>query len=116
MSLALYMDVHVRRPVTLALRLRGVDVRRAQDDGAGRLPDAQLLDRATALQRVLFTQDDDLLVEAASRQRRGVPFTGVIYAHQEHLSVRQTIDDLELLAKACDPAELANRVVFLPLK
>jgi hypothetical protein len=30
--------------------------------------------------------------------------------------VRRTIEDLELIAKACEPKELANRVVFLPLK
>lgn len=66
--------------------------------------------------RVLFSQDDDLLMEAARRQRRGNSFGGVIYAHQQNITVRQSIDDLELLAKACDPQELANRVVFLPLK
>ena len=66
--------------------------------------------------RVLFTQDDDLLMEAAKRQRSGKAFAGVIYAHQQNLTVRQSIEDLELLAKACEPEELANRLVFLHLK
>ena len=116
MSLRLYMDVHVRKPVTTGLRLRGVEVLTAQEDGAERLDDPELLDRALALGRVLFTQDDDLLAEAALRQRRGTPFAGVIYTHQHHITVRQTIEDLELLAKVCEPEELANRVVFLPLR
>ena len=51
----------------------------AQEDGTRRLLDDQLLDRATELDRVLFTEDDDLLAEAASRQIRGESFAGVIF-------------------------------------
>jgi len=115
-SLRLYMDVHARGPVTTGLRRRGVDVLTAQEDGTSRLDDPRLLDRAMGLGRVLFTQDDDLLNEAAKRQRTGRRFAGVIYAHQQNITVRRTIEDLELIAKACQPEELANRVWFLPLK
>ena len=55
MSVRLYMDVHVRRAVTAGLRLRGVDVLTAQEDGNRELLDPELLDRATELGRVLFT-------------------------------------------------------------
>ena len=110
------MDVHVRRPVITALRRRGVDVLTATEDGTARLEDDRLLDRALEVSRVLFTQDDDLLCEAAARQRRGQQFGGVIYAHQQNITVRHTIDDLELIAKACEPEELENRVVYLPLR
>jgi|SRR5215467_1628128 len=79
MSVHLYMDVHVRRTVTAGLRLRGVDVLTAQEDGTGELPDPELLDRATELGRVLFTQDDDLLREAKRRQQTGESFAGIIY-------------------------------------
>ena len=51
----------VRRAITAGLRLRGIDVVTAQEDGASELPDPELLDRATALSGLLFTQDDDLL-------------------------------------------------------
>lgn len=78
MSVPLYMDVHVRRPVTTGLRIRGVDVVTAQEDGTGRWEDPDLLDRALELRRVLFTQDDDLLMEASRRQRSGEAFAGVI--------------------------------------
>ena len=74
------MDVHVRRVVPVSLRLRGVDVLTAQEDGAARFPDPELLDRAGELNRVLFSQDRDLLREATQRQRQGRPFSGVIYA------------------------------------
>ena len=47
----------------------GCGVLTAQLDDATRLDDPSLLDRATELGRVLFSQDDDLLAEAARRQR-----------------------------------------------
>lgn len=82
MPLAFYMDHHVPRAITLGLRLRGVDVLTAYEDGASEREDAAILDRAGELGRVLFTRDDDLLAEAAKRHRQGISFHGVIYAHQ----------------------------------
>jgi predicted nuclease of predicted toxin-antitoxin system len=69
MAIAFYVDHHVPRAITVGLRLRGVDVLTAYEDGASELDDPELLDRAGELERVLFTQDDDLLAEAARRQR-----------------------------------------------
>jgi hypothetical protein len=115
MSVALYMDVHVRKAVTTGLRLRGVDVLTAREDDTAMWPDDRLLDRALELKRVLFSQDDDLLVEAERRQREGRPFAGVIYAHQLAITIGQCVGDLEIIAKAAHPADLANRVEFLPL-
>jgi hypothetical protein len=115
-ALRLYFDHNVRRPVWEALRLRGVDVITALGDGTHRLPDPELLDRSTSLGRVLFSQDTDLLVEATTRQRGGIDFAGVIYAHQKGISIGDCIDQLELVAKACEPEELRGRVLFLPLR
>jgi predicted nuclease of predicted toxin-antitoxin system len=115
-SIKLYIDVHVRQAITMGLRLRGVDVLTAQEDGARRLSDPLLLDRATALGQVLFSQDEDLLREAAQRQQRGLPFTGVIYAHQLKVTIGQCVRDLELLAHAGAPEDFANRVQYLPLR
>lgn len=109
------MDVHVRRSITEALRLRGVDVLTAQADGAARLPDPDLLDRARQRGRVLFSQDEDLLAEATLRQRVGTPFAGVVYAHQLRVNIGRCIQDLELIGKATDPADWQNWVEYLPL-
>ncbi|HKV42064.1 MAG TPA: DUF5615 family PIN-like protein [Blastocatellia bacterium] len=116
MSVGLYMDVHVRRVVSNELRVRGVDVLTAQEDGTLMLPDPELLDRATALGRVLFTQDADLLEEAVRRQRAGKSFAGVIYAHQMRVTVGDCIAELELIAKVYEPDNLSDRVECLPLK
>src|SRR6476659_6879680 len=109
------MDVHVPRSISIGLRLRGVDVLTAQDDGAAEFSDAALLDRANELQRALVTFDDDLLIEASRRQSASIPFSGVIYAHQLGISIGTCINDLELIAKGAVSEELANRVEYLPL-
>jgi hypothetical protein len=105
----------VPRAITIGLRLRGVDVITAFEDGSGLLDDPELLDRCGERGRVLFTQDDDLLVEAAKRQREGVFFPGVIYAHQLGISIGACIRELEVIAKAGEPEDLFNRVDYLPL-
>jgi len=93
-----------------------VDVLTAQEDGTAEWEDPGLLDRATELGRVLSSQDGDLLIEAAKRQRTGLRFGGVIYAPQLTLSVGQFIEELELLAKAGVPTDFENRVQYLPLR
>ena len=115
MAIALYMNQHVPRAITVGLRLRGVDTITAYEDGASNMGDPELLDRAGVLERVLFTQDDDLLVEATKRQREGIPFRGVIYAHHLRVSIGTCVHDLEIIAKAGEPEDLINRVQFLPL-
>ena len=115
MPVGLYMDVHVPKAITIGLRLRGVDVITAQDDGTTTLPDDQLLDRATELNRPLVSSDVDLLVEAQKRQQENIPFAGVIYVHTLRLSIGERVDNLELVAKLAEPGELANRVTYLPL-
>lgn len=115
MSIRLYMDVHVPMAITRALRRREVDVLTAQEDGTDQLNDAALLDRATLVQRVLFSMDVDLRREAATRQKAGKTFSGVITTDQLRITIGQCIADLELIAKIADPEDLANRLEYLPL-
>lgn len=114
MTIPLYMDEHVRASVTEGLRRRDVDVLTVQEDGRGRREDPEILDRAGELSRVLFTQDDDLLIEATRRQRAGERFGGVIYAHQLNITDGECIDQLELIAKSSDVEEWTNMTFFLP--
>lgn len=115
MPVSLYMNHNVRLAVTLGLRVRGVDVLTAYEDRHHTADDPELLDRASALSRVLFSQDDDLLAEAVRRQRAQIPFGGVVYCHQERLGIGALIDELELVAKASESAELEGQVLYLPL-
>ncbi|HEY9803875.1 MAG TPA: DUF5615 family PIN-like protein [Leptolyngbyaceae cyanobacterium] len=115
MSLAFYIDENVHRGITVGLRIRGVDVLTVQEDKRTGFPDPLILDRATELERVLFSQDEDFLAEANRRQDEGIDFLGVIYAHKLRVSVGDCIRDLEIIAKAAYVEELKNRIQYLPL-
>jgi len=113
MAVALYMDQHIPNVITKALRRRNVDVITAYEDGTSKLADPALLDRATVLDRVLFTEDADLLAEASYRQTIGASFAGVIYAH--HLSLAACIRDLEIIGLAGNAEDVSDQVTYLPL-
>jgi predicted nuclease of predicted toxin-antitoxin system len=115
-SVALYMDHHVRSAVTAGLRRRGVEVLTAREDGRATAKDEELLARATALDRVLFSQDDDLLAISVGWLRLGRPFSGLVYAHQLKATVGQLIRDLELVAKTSDPTDMRNQIQFIPFR
>ncbi|MCI0334522.1 MAG: DUF5615 family PIN-like protein [Planctomycetes bacterium] len=102
--------------ITAGLRRRGIDVHTSQEDGSDQWPDDRLLERATVLGRVLFSQDDDMLRVAADWQRQGRSSSGVIYAHQLSAGIGTLVKDLELVLSCCTANELANRVTYLPLK
>jgi hypothetical protein len=115
MTVSLYMDHHVPKAITTGLRLRGVDIVTAYEDGADQFDDDLLLKRAHELGRALFTQDDDLLQVAARCQDSGISFSGVIYGHQLRVTIGVCIHDLEIIAKSAIASDLKNQVIFLPL-
>ena len=115
MSIAFYLDENVHRGIRDGLRIRNVNVLTVQEDGRTGFGDPVILERATELKRVLFSQDDDFLGEATRCQQVGKYFPGVVYAHKLRVSVGHCIRDLEMIAKAAHPEELANRIQYLPL-
>jgi len=82
MAVAFYMDVHVPWAITEQLRRRGVDVITAIEDQCDELPDDELLERATTLDRVMVTQDKLFRVMAEHWIRDGRPFAGLLYGPQ----------------------------------
>jgi hypothetical protein len=113
-SLPLYMDHHVPMAITQGLRLRGVDVLTAHEDGAATWDDEQILERATQLGRTLFSQDEDLLAIAHQWLNTGRDSAGLVYAHQLNITIGQAVANLELIAKAMDPQDMRNRIEFIP--
>ena len=115
MSLRFYLDVHIPKPIAVGLRLRAVDILTAQDDDRTQEDDESLLDRAMELQRVVFSFDADMLRIAARRQTDGVRFSGLVFAHPTQVSIGDCVRDLEIIAKAGEPTDMLNEVVYLPL-
>ena len=71
--------------------------------------------RATAIGRVLLTQDADFLEIAAQWQRQGIAFGGILFAPQG-TPIGRLIDDVELCLAGMTANEFANRLVHLPLR
>lgn len=115
MAVALYADVHVPGPVIQQLRFRNVDILAATEEGTNELIDAELLELATSLNRVLITQDIRFRVMAEEWQRTSRRFAGLVFAHQRSVSFGQMIFDLELIATATDPEFWQNRIEQLPM-
>lgn len=115
MSVALYTDVHVHEAIVDGLRLRGIDVLTTKEDDAGELEDSVLLNRATTLDRVIVTYDDDFVREARRRQAADEHFSGVVYSPQSRVRIGLYVDHLEVVATVMTPEEMRNRVLFLPL-
>ncbi len=113
MSVGLYMDVHIPGPITRQLRRRSVDVLTAQEDGHGAVPDEQVVARASALVRIVFTQDVLFRARAELAANRG-EFTGLLFGPQLGGTIGQYVEDLELIAKISEPDEWRNVVQFLP--
>jgi predicted nuclease of predicted toxin-antitoxin system len=114
-TIALYMDEHIHKSITTGLRQRGINVLTVQEDDLTGSPDQIILDRAAELERVILTQDDDFLALAHHRQTEGIYFSGVIYAHQQNITVGNCIRDLEMIAQVCEPDDFCNFVQYLPL-
>jgi predicted nuclease of predicted toxin-antitoxin system len=108
------MDHHVHAAITDGLRRRGVEVITAQEDGTPRFDDEQLLERATQLGYVLFSQDKDLLILTHRWLQTDREFVGLVYAHQLSVTIGQAVRDLELIAKALDPQDMRNHIEFIP--
>ena len=101
--------------VLAGLRKRGVDLLTAVEDGQTGATDPAILDRATELGRVLYTEDDDYLLVTAKRQEAGAHFSGVVYAHPIAVSIGIAIEHLGIIATLAEPAELEDMVTHLPL-
>ena len=115
MTLPIYMDENVHGAITNGLRLRGIDVLTVQEDDRSGIADPAVLDRAVELNRLLFSQDDDLLAEANQRQTAGMSFPGVVFARQTRVSIGTCIQNLELISTLGKNNEFEDSVLFLPL-
>ncbi|MHB2015548.1 MAG: DUF5615 family PIN-like protein [Candidatus Xenobia bacterium] len=108
------MDEHVSLAITIGLKMRNVDVVTALEVGARGWDDPDLLRLATEQGRVLFTHDQDFLVHGPDWQKRGIPFAGIIYVHQQSANIGMCIEELSLMATWLEPEEVADRILFVP--
>jgi predicted nuclease of predicted toxin-antitoxin system len=109
------MDEHIPQPITNGLLIRDVDVLTVQEDNRRNTDDNLLLDRATELNRVMVSFDEDMLRHATEHQQENKHFSGLVFAHPTQITIGECVRDLELIAKSGEPADLAEQVIYLPL-
>lgn len=115
MPVKFYMDVHIPFAVAEQLRIRGVDVLTATEEGTNTLEDDELLELASSTNRMVMTFDEGFRLMAEDWQREGRAFCGLAFARQLSIPIGRLIHDLEIIAGASEPEDWKNIVARLPL-
>jgi hypothetical protein len=115
MGLKFYVDHNVHGDITEGMRKRLIDVLTCAEDGTAQAADEDVLQRATDLGRVMFSQDDDFLRLTTFWLRRGQTFAGLVFAHQRGVTIGEALRDLELISEAMTEDEMRDRVWLLPI-
>ena len=56
-----------------------------------------------------------MLRHTTSRLKKGTKFAGLVFAHPARISVGTCIRDIEMIAQAGEPQDLADQILYLPL-
>ena len=115
--LRLAADENLHHPILAGLRRRlpDLDIVTVQEAGLTARPDEEVLAWSAEEGRVLVTHDVSTVPPIAwERVDRGEPMPGVIMVPDLQPRGRM-IEDLVLLVQVYEPAEIENRVVYLPL-
>lgn len=113
MSVRIYTNESVPVAVAAGLQRRGVEAFSARDTGNLGLSDEAQFAYATAQGMVLFTHDTDFIQLAHQRTAAGQDHGGIIYVHQNNLSIGDCIRRLKEIADILEPADLRNHIEFL---
>jgi hypothetical protein len=84
------------------------------EDSADKLPDDAVLQRASDLGRIVFTQDIRFKALAEQWQRQNRPFAGLLFGHQLGGTIGQYVKNLELIGQASEVDDWRNTVGHLP--
>lgn len=106
----IYADENVNVAIVEGLKRRGVEVGSAVDTGKLGLSDEEQLKYALEERAVIFTHDDDFLSRVAESE---IEHCGIIYVHQQHLSIGECIRRLKTIVETMSPEEMHNRILFL---
>jgi len=93
----LVADMDIAAPVVHFLRVQGVDVLSAREEGWGDLTDSQILARAHAMARFVLTHDADFGTLAV---HRGEAITGIVYLRPGGRPPAEVMTDVQALIEA----------------
>jgi len=72
------------------------------------LTDEEQIEVATRNRAVIFTHDVDFLRMATEKEH-----PGIIYVHQQKLSIGECVRRLKALVETKSPEEMHNKIIFL---
>jgi hypothetical protein len=106
-------DHHILRG--LKRRLPGLDYVLVRDIGLEGAPDVELLHWAAQSSRVILTHDIKTMVpDAIQLMKSGRQILGLIVVPQS-LGIGAAINDLEIILECLSPAEVQDRITYVPL-
>ncbi len=104
-----YLDENVANAVAAGLRHRDIDVVTTIEAGHMGWADENQLQFASEAQRVIVTQDDDLLKLAS----RSISHAGIAYYKPQTRSIKQILRGLILIFEILNPEDMLNHIEFL---
>lgn len=105
-TIRFHTDENVRAAVSQGLSRMGIDVTTAAESGLLSARDEAHLALCHRERRVLFTHDDDFLVQHS----QGVPHTGIVYCHHEARSIGEILRSFKLIWAVYEPEEMLERI------
>lgn len=112
-AIRIYTDENVNPVIAEGLRRRGVDASSALEVGNISIDDEEQLEYATEEHAVLFTHDTDLLIISRRWIEEGKEHWGVIYVHQDSLSIGECIRRLKDYVDILEAEDMIGHVEFL---
>ena len=104
-----HLDENVNLAIASGLRRRGIDVTTPKDAGLIGASDVEHLEYAWREGRVFFSEDADFLIIAAQTSQHA----GIAYARKGTRSIRQIIDQLELIHGVMTAEDMEGHVEYL---
>lgn len=108
--LKIYADENVNIAIVEGLKRRGIEACSAIEKRKLGLCDEEQLIYAIKEGATIFTHDDDFLSMVTESE---IEHCGIIYVHQEHLSIGECIRRLKGIVETMSPEEMHNRILFL---
>ncbi len=104
-----HLDENVNLAIASGLRRRGIDVTTSREAGLIGASDDEQLKYARQEGRVLVTQDTDFLILASQAEQHA----GIAFARKGSRSVKQVIEQLELIHRLLSVEEMLDHVEYL---
>jgi predicted nuclease of predicted toxin-antitoxin system len=104
-----FLDEHIHRAVTEALRRRGVEVLTAQEAGRTGFSDLDQIEFCRKEGIAIVTMDSNYLAHAA----KGVPHAGIVKLSASRRSIREIVRKLLLIRAVLSSEEMEGHVEFV---